>query len=56
MLISFYILMSLIKVSTRTAERRDYHPDFYLPAFDLYIEHFGTDRQGNTAPYVDRKT
>lgn len=44
------------KVSTRTAERRDYHPDFYLPAFDLYIEHFGTDRQGNTAPYVDRKT
>ncbi len=43
------------KVSTRTAERRDYHPDFYLPAFDLYIEHFGTDRQGNTAPYIDRK-
>lgn len=43
------------KVSTRTAERRDYHPDFYLPTFGIYIEHFGTDRHGNTAPYVDRK-
>ncbi|WP_285374258.1 UvrD-helicase domain-containing protein [Pseudomonas sp. lyk4-TYG-107] len=42
------------KVSTRTPERRQYRPDFYLPDFDLYIEHFGVDRKGNTAPYVNR--
>ncbi len=44
------------KVSTRTLERRQYHPDFYLPDFDLYIEHFGVDRKGNTAPYINRAT
>lgn len=32
-----------------------YRPDFYLPEYDLYIEHFGVDRDGNTAPYVDRQ-
>lgn len=28
-------------------EHRSYKPDFYLPDYDLYIEHFGIDRQGN---------
>lgn len=44
------------KVSTRTPERRQYHPDFYLPDFDIYIEHFGVDRRGHTAPYINRAT
>jgi len=26
--------------------RKAYRPDFYLPDFDLYLEHFGVDRQG----------
>lgn len=30
-----------------------YQPDFYLPDYDLYIEHFGIDRNGNTAPFID---
>ena len=42
------------KIDTRTPEFRVYQPDFYLPAHDIYIEHFGVDRQGNTAPYIDR--
>lgn len=33
---------------------RQYRPDFYLPELDIYIEYFGIDRDGNTAPYVDR--
>jgi DNA helicase-4 len=30
-----------------------YHPDFYLPEYGLYIEHFGIDRQGRTAPFIN---
>ena len=38
---------------TATIEHRQYTPDFYLPDHDLYIEHFGVDRQGHTAPWID---
>lgn len=31
-----------------------YHPDFFLPEQGIYIEHFGIDRSGNTAPDIDR--
>ena len=32
----------------RTADRKhqQYRPDFYLPEYDIYIEHFALDRQG----------
>lgn len=33
---------------------RQYQPDFYLPECGVYIEYYGIDRNGNTAPYVDR--
>lgn len=33
---------------------RQYQPDFYLPEHGVYIEYYGIDREGNTAPYVDR--
>ena len=36
-----------------TADRRQYKPDFRLPEHGIYIEHFGLDAKGNTAPYVD---
>ena len=32
-----------------------YHPDFYLPDHGIWIEHFGVDRNGDTAPYIDRE-
>jgi len=32
-----------------------YRPDFYLPTYKIYLEHFGVDRFGNTAPFVDRE-
>jgi DNA helicase-4 len=30
-----------------------YRPDFYLPEFDITIEHWGLDRNGQTAPWID---
>jgi DNA helicase IV len=30
-----------------------YKPDFYLPQYDIYIEHWGLDRRGRTAPWID---
>ncbi|MGB4057243.1 MAG: UvrD-helicase domain-containing protein [Alphaproteobacteria bacterium] len=37
------------RVSTR------YQPDFYLPDFDIWLEHFGIGMDGSTAPYIDRQ-
>ena len=37
-----------------TSEKRQYKPDFHLPGHGIYIEHFGIDAAGNTAPFVDR--
>ena len=44
------------KHQTATARKRQYKPDFFLPEDDVYIEHFGIDAEGNTAPFVDRAT
>jgi len=40
-------------VATATATRRQYQPDFYLPGYDVYLEHFGIDHQGNTRADID---
>lgn len=37
---------------TGGVNRREYRPDFYLPEFDVYLEHFGIDREGRTAPHI----
>jgi len=41
-----YIYEAEYKVDTRTSEYGQYHPDFYLPDYDIYIEHFGTNKSG----------
>ena len=40
---------------TATPQKRPYQPDFYLPDAGIYIEHFGLNASGNTAPFVDRE-
>lgn len=35
-------------------DEKRYQPDFYLTDHDIWIEHFGIDRKGGTAPYIDR--
>ena len=39
---------------TRGPDYRQYQPDFYLPDYGIYLEHWGIDRDGNTAPYVNK--
>jgi len=36
---------------TRTSERKQYCPDFYLPDYKIYIEYFGINRNGDVPPY-----
>ncbi|TWX72216.1 UvrD-helicase domain-containing protein [Colwellia sp. C1TZA3] len=38
----------------KTIARRQYQPDFFLPELNIYIEYYGIDEQGNTAPYIDK--
>ncbi|MCH2089506.1 MAG: UvrD-helicase domain-containing protein, partial [Pseudoalteromonas sp.] len=33
---------------------KKYQPDFYLTEADIYIEHYGIDREGNTAPWINK--
>ena len=40
---------------TATPDKRQYQPDFYLPEARIYIEHFGLNASGDTAPFVDRE-
>ncbi|MDD4969909.1 MAG: UvrD-helicase domain-containing protein [Paludibacter sp.] len=40
---------------TATSDYRQYQPDFYLPDYGIYIEHFGIDEKGNTAPFVNKQ-
>ena len=36
---------------TRNYTYRQYHPDFYLPDYEIYIEHFGINREGRAPQY-----
>lgn len=40
--------------TTRSLDFRQYQPDFYLPEHGIYIEYVGINRNGDTAPYVDK--
>ena len=40
---------------TATPEKGPYQPDFYLPDAGIYIEHFGIDAEGKTAPFVPQE-
>lgn len=41
------------KISTQTSQFQQYKPDFYLVEDEIYIEHYGIDRDQNTAPYIN---
>ena len=38
------------EVESATTWHRQYQPDFYLPDYGIYIEHFALDRQGRPPP------
>lgn len=49
-----YEYAAAYQFDVKTVERRQYKPDFYLPEYELYIEYYGVDEAGNTAPYIDK--
>lgn len=46
-----YVYERSYSVDTRTSEYGQYYPDFYLPDYDIYIEYFGINREGQVPPY-----
>jgi len=46
-----YIYEQPYKIDTRTKEFGQYKPDFYLPKYDIYIEYFGIDKNGEPPTY-----
>jgi DNA helicase-4 len=49
-----YLYENPYEVKTASKLRRQYKPDFFLPEYGIYIEHFGIDRRGRTAPYIQQ--
>jgi len=50
-----YVYEAAYEHSTRGLDFRQYQPDFYLPEYGIYLEYLGIDRNGNTAPYINRE-
>lgn len=46
-----YIYEHPYKIDTRTSEYGQYIPDFYLPEYDIYIEYFGINKNGEVPAY-----
>ena len=39
------------KIDTATPDKRQYTPDFYLPKYDIYLEHYGINIDGKAPQY-----
>ena len=50
-----YLYEEPYEIKTWTIEKRQYKPDYYLPDYGIYIEHFGIDRNNKTAPFVNNQ-
>lgn len=46
-----YIYEHPYEVDTRTSEYGQYDPDFYLPEYNIYIEYFGVNKNGEVPAY-----
>jgi len=44
------------EIDTRTENKAQYYPDFYLPDYQIYIEYFGIDVNGNVPSYFTSTT
>lgn len=43
------------QVNTAGPDFKAYQPDFYLPGYGLYIEHFAINENGETPPFIDQE-
>lgn len=41
------------KYKTASSDYTQYQPDFYLPEYDIYLEHFGIDKKGNVPRWFE---
>lgn len=48
-----YVYEARYEFDTATILRRQYKPDFYLPDYGIYIEHFALDKNNHTPPFID---
>ncbi len=48
-----YQYESPYQYNTASYDKTQYQPDFYLPDYEIYIEHFGINKNGKTAPFVN---
>ena len=46
-----YVYEAEYAVDTRNEEYAQYHPDFYLPVYKIYIEYYGINRSGEVPSY-----
>ncbi|MGZ8160703.1 MAG: UvrD-helicase domain-containing protein, partial [Methylobacter sp.] len=44
------------QVNTSGPDYRVYQPDFYLPEYGIYIEHFAVNENNQTPPFIDQKS
>jgi DNA helicase-4 len=44
------------KINTSGPDFKAYQPDFYLPDYDIYIEHFAVNAQNQTPTFIDQKS
>jgi len=44
------------QVNTAGPDYRAYQPDFYLPEYGIYIEHFAVNENNKTPPFIDKKS
>jgi len=43
------------EVDAGASDFKKYRPDFFLPEYGVYIEHFGINKNGDTAPWVNKE-
>ncbi len=50
-----YVYEQPYEIDTRTSEYGQYYPDFYLPDYNIYIEYFGINKNGDVPSYFSSK-
>lgn len=50
-----YIYEKEYEKKSLTSDFKKYKPDFWLCDYDIYLEHYGIDRNNKTAPYIDSR-
>lgn len=51
-----YEYESNYQVNTAGPDYRAYQPDFYLPEYGIYIEHFAVNENNKTPPFIDQQS